>query len=161
MKHNYQLLCCTVALSICASQLFAQNAILKPASSGLQAYHPIKKWRGLDIQSYLRGTGLFGGSYNTATGVMALQNANGNSMVNAADGYQALYNCTSCWGNTAVGASTLTLITTGYDNTAVGYAAETKNMLTANVSGYAAGTYNYSLIINGQLVGTRKMISIR
>jgi hypothetical protein len=36
-----------------------------------------------------------------------------------------------------------------------------KNMLTANVSGYAAGTYNYSLIINGQLVGTRQMISIR
>jgi ABC-type transport system involved in cytochrome bd biosynthesis fused ATPase/permease subunit len=36
-----------------------------------------------------------------------------------------------------------------------------KNTLTANVSGFASGTYNYSLIINGQLVSTRQMISIR
>ena len=36
-----------------------------------------------------------------------------------------------------------------------------KNTLTANVSGYASGTYNYSLIVNGQLVGTKQMISMK
>jgi len=36
-----------------------------------------------------------------------------------------------------------------------------KNTLTANVSGYAAGTYCYSLIVNGQLVATKQMISVR
>ncbi len=36
-----------------------------------------------------------------------------------------------------------------------------RNTLTANVSGYASGTYNYSLIVNGQLVSTRQMISVR
>ena len=36
-----------------------------------------------------------------------------------------------------------------------------KNTLTANVSGFAAGTYCYSLIVNGQLVATRQMVSVR
>jgi ABC-type transport system involved in cytochrome bd biosynthesis fused ATPase/permease subunit len=36
-----------------------------------------------------------------------------------------------------------------------------KNTLTASVSGYASGTYNYSLIVNGQLVGTKQMISMK
>jgi hypothetical protein len=36
-----------------------------------------------------------------------------------------------------------------------------RNTLTANVSGFASGTYNYSLIVNGQLVSTRQMISVR
>ena len=36
-----------------------------------------------------------------------------------------------------------------------------KNALTANVAGYAAGTYCYSLIVNGQLVATKQMISVR
>jgi len=36
-----------------------------------------------------------------------------------------------------------------------------KNTLTANVNGFASGTYNYSLIVNGNLVNTRQMISIR
>jgi trimeric autotransporter adhesin len=34
-------------------------------------------------------------------------------------------------------------------------------VITADVSGYAAGTYNYSLIVDGRLVSTRKMISVR
>jgi trimeric autotransporter adhesin len=36
-----------------------------------------------------------------------------------------------------------------------------KNTLTASTSGFASGTYTYSLIVNGQLVSTRQMISIR
>jgi ABC-type uncharacterized transport system YnjBCD ATPase subunit len=36
-----------------------------------------------------------------------------------------------------------------------------KNTLTASVSGYAAGTYNYSLIVNGKLAGTKQMIPIQ
>jgi hypothetical protein len=36
-----------------------------------------------------------------------------------------------------------------------------RNTVTASVSGYASGIYNYSLIINGQLIGTKQMISIR
>jgi trimeric autotransporter adhesin len=36
-----------------------------------------------------------------------------------------------------------------------------KNTLRADVSGYASGTYNYSLIIDGKLAGTRQMISVR
>jgi trimeric autotransporter adhesin len=36
-----------------------------------------------------------------------------------------------------------------------------KNTLTANVSGFASGTYNYSLIINGRLISTKQMISVR
>jgi hypothetical protein len=35
-----------------------------------------------------------------------------------------------------------------------------KNTLTANVSGYAAGTYYYSLVINGRIVNTRQMTSL-
>lgn len=38
---------------------------------------------------------------------------------------------------------------------------EGKNTLTANVSGHASGTYTYSLIIDGQLAGTKQMIAIR
>ncbi len=33
--------------------------------------------------------------------------------------------------------------------------------ITADVSGYAAGIYNYSLIVDGRLVSTRKMVSVR
>jgi trimeric autotransporter adhesin len=36
-----------------------------------------------------------------------------------------------------------------------------KNTLAANVSGFAAGTYCYSLIVNGQLVATKQMVSVR
>jgi trimeric autotransporter adhesin len=122
MKHNYQLLCCTVALGLCAGQLFAQDAVLKPGSSGLQAYHPIKKWRGLDIQSYLAGIGLFGGSQNTATGTQALY-SNTSGSYNTADGYQALYSNTSGTNNTAVGNITLEGNSTGSNNTAIGAAA--------------------------------------
>jgi hypothetical protein len=35
-----------------------------------------------------------------------------------------------------------------------------KNTVTADVSGYAAGTYLYSLIVDGKLVGTKKMIAL-
>ena len=33
--------------------------------------------------------------------------------------------------------------------------------ITADVAGYAAGTYSYSLIMNGKIVSTRKMVSVR
>jgi hypothetical protein len=36
-----------------------------------------------------------------------------------------------------------------------------KNTLTANVSGYASGTYSYSLIIDGKLAGTKQMVLAR
>jgi hypothetical protein len=36
-----------------------------------------------------------------------------------------------------------------------------KNTLRADVSGYASGIYNYSLIIDGKLAGTKQMISLR
>jgi trimeric autotransporter adhesin len=36
-----------------------------------------------------------------------------------------------------------------------------KNTLRADVSGYASGIYNYSLIIDGKLAGTKQMISVR
>ena len=36
-----------------------------------------------------------------------------------------------------------------------------KNILRADVTGYAAGTYNYSLIIDGRLAGTKQMIAVR
>jgi trimeric autotransporter adhesin len=35
------------------------------------------------------------------------------------------------------------------------------NTLRADVSGYASGTYNYSLVIDGKLAGTKQMISAR
>ncbi len=36
-----------------------------------------------------------------------------------------------------------------------------KSTLTASLSGQAAGTYMYSLIVNGKLVGTKQMIAVR
>jgi hypothetical protein len=39
--------------------------------------------------------------------------------------------------------------------------ASGKNTLRADVSGYSSGTYNYSLIIDGKLAGTKQMISLR
>jgi hypothetical protein len=94
MKYNHLVFCCTIALSVFAGQLSAQQlsaqpGTLQPAHTGLQAYHPLKKWRGLDIQSYLAGIGLFGGSQNTATGTQALY-SNTSGGYNTADGYQAL-----------------------------------------------------------------------
>jgi trimeric autotransporter adhesin len=38
---------------------------------------------------------------------------------------------------------------------------EGKSSVTANISGYAAGIYTYSLIVNGQIVGTKEMTAIR
>jgi len=36
-----------------------------------------------------------------------------------------------------------------------------RNTITASTTGFASGTYTYSLIVNGQLVSTKQMISIR
>ena len=36
-----------------------------------------------------------------------------------------------------------------------------RNTITASTTGFASGTYTYSLIVNGQLVSTKHMISIR
>jgi hypothetical protein len=36
-----------------------------------------------------------------------------------------------------------------------------KSTLTASLSGHAAGTYMYSLIVNGKLAGTMQMIAVR
>jgi trimeric autotransporter adhesin len=36
-----------------------------------------------------------------------------------------------------------------------------KNTLRADVSGYGSGTYNYSLIVDGKLAGTKQMVSVR
>jgi hypothetical protein len=118
MKSLYQFLCCTVALGLCAGQLFAQQGDFKLPGSGLQAYHPIRKWRGVDIQSYLRGIGYFGGAYNTATGTQALyQNTGG---YNTADGYQAMYASTTAAYDVAVGYQALSNCTSCYENTAIG-----------------------------------------
>ena len=127
MKHYYQLLCHTLALSLCASQLFAQKSYLKPPGSGLQAWHPIKKWRGLDLQAYLWGTGYFGGPGNTATGTYALI-SNTSGGYNTADGYGALQYNTTGTKNSAVGFSALQNLTTASFNTAVGaYVLQSNN----------------------------------
>ncbi len=156
MKHYYKLLCCAVGLSLCAGQLIAQKGYLKLLGSGLQAYHPIMKWRGLDLQSYLWGTGYFGGSGNTATGTDALI-SNTSGSYNTADGYYALngnttgaYNTAIGWfaamssnpagyNNTAVGASSL-FSQTGNCNTAVGYSSLPKGGESCTTAiGYNAG----------------------
>ena len=36
-----------------------------------------------------------------------------------------------------------------------------KNTIRADVSGYASGTYSYTLIVDGKVVGTKQMISVR
>jgi trimeric autotransporter adhesin len=120
MKHNYQLLCCTIALSICAGQVFAQQSFLNLPNSGLQAYHPIKKWRGLDIRSVIMRPEFITGLANTATGQDALINIDKNAVANTADGYVALGACTECEANTAVGAWTLYSLISGNGNTAIG-----------------------------------------
>jgi len=139
------LLRCTVALCLCTCQLLAQETAYKPVSSGLQAYHPIKKWRGLDLQAYLRGTGYFGGSYNTASGTNALVNANSSSLQNTADGYSALQYCYSCKYNIGVGYDALAAMNTGTANTAVGVNAAYGNNGNNNTAmGYAVLNDNYS-----------------
>jgi hypothetical protein len=122
MKRYYQQLCFTVAMTLCVSQLVAQQGYLKPPGSGLQAYHPIRKWLGLDLQSYLREIGLYGGSYNTATGTQALY-SNTSGSYNTADGYQALLNNTTGSYNTAISVGALGSNTTGQENIAIGYAS--------------------------------------
>ena len=118
MKHNYQLLCCTAVLSICVGQLFAQQPFLNLPNSGLQAYHPIKKWRGLVLQSYVKRTGLFS-TGNTVTGTQALY-YNTTGAGNTADGYQALYSNTTGNANIAVGEYALFGTTTGSNNIGIG-----------------------------------------
>ena len=147
MKHNYQLLCCAIALSLCAGQLFAQQGYLKPPGSGLQAYHPIKKWRGLDIRSVIWRPGFFGGSGNTSTGYQAMYSLTSGSN-NTADGLDALYDITTGNDNIAVGASSLWNATTGHDNIGIGYmtGAGTGN---ENIAmGYEALTNNSSGVDN-------------
>jgi trimeric autotransporter adhesin len=132
MKHKYMLFCCTVALSFCAGQLVAQKVDLKLPGSGLQAYHPIKKWRGLDLHSYLRGTELFG-AFNTATGSGALaSNTSGNN--NTADGWSALSSNTTGVGNIAIGSQALENTTTGSSNIGIGGA-----------TGTSTGNYNIEI----------------
>jgi hypothetical protein len=36
-----------------------------------------------------------------------------------------------------------------------------RSSITADVAGYAAGTYTYSLMVNGRIVSTKKMVSVR
>ncbi len=157
MNRYYQQLWCTVALSLCVSQLFAQQVYLKPPGSGLQAYHPIKKWRGLDLESYLRGTGYFGGTYNTATGTDALMNANGSSLGNTADGTFALQGCTSCSNNVGVGYYALSEMSTATNNTGVGaFAVQINNA--SNNTGVGYGALSASPGSNNTGVGAYTLI---
>ncbi len=78
------------------------------------------------------------GSYNTASGVYALQQ-NTSGSANTANGYGALQENTSGSDNTAIGFDALFANTNGYDNTANGYEA-----LFSNQNGYenTADGYN-------------------
>jgi hypothetical protein len=147
------LLRCTVALSLCTCQLFAQQGYLKLPGSGPQAYHPIKKWRGLDLQSYLRGIGLYGGFGNTATGTDALIN-NTSGSYNTADGFYALLSNTTGSGNTASGYAAMINNNSGNYKTAIGsYAMELGSSESSSVAvGYFAlyssnATYGYNTAI--------------
>jgi hypothetical protein len=115
----------------CAGQLVAQQPVSNPLPlhTGLQAYRDVRPWRGLN-------PGALFGSYNTATGTLALASctscsanvADGYSALtactvcsnNVAVGYNALYSCTSCTDNLAEGSQTLDECTTCLNNTGVG-----------------------------------------
>jgi hypothetical protein len=140
MKCNLLFLILGLSLFISVYQLSAQNAlpIAKPTSfsagmkgsTGLQAYHHFTSWRAIAFGPiYKNGYinpfggaakfGLFGGSYNTATGTGALH-ANTTGYSNTADGYNALYYNTSGINNTAVGSDALFENNTGSQNVAIG-----------------------------------------
>jgi hypothetical protein len=96
MKRYSQQLCYTVALSLCVSQLFAQQVYLKLPTSGPQSWHPVRKWQGLDLKQFF-------GSSNAATGTGALTSCT-SCAGNVADGYSSLNACTSCGSKVGVGS---------------------------------------------------------
>ena len=148
---------CIAALVLSVSQLLAQQPVTAPvtfndpghrAHTGLQMYQLAWQWKGLNL-------GALFGTYNTATGTLALNSctscsqnvADGYSALtscttcgsNVAVGYIALYSCTSCTGNLAEGSGALGECTTCSYNTAVGTA--TLPDLTSGSSNTAVG-YN-------------------
>jgi hypothetical protein len=86
------------------------------------------------------------GSFNTATGSVALANNNGSA--NTANGYQALAHNTNGGGNTATGSRALSSNTDGLGNTAVGYQAAFSNVgdvIHFAVNDFFGGRYNTAI----------------
>lgn len=128
-----------VALCISTSELNAQSpprpnfpapefTSFPPLHSGLQAFHPATKWRGLS----------FGPTDNTATGIQALYSATGGGS-NTADGWRALYSTTVSYSNVGVGYEALADDITGSYNTAVGSLAMVETSTSQNTAvGFSA-----------------------
>lgn len=115
---------CAAALVLCVSQLPAQQPVSLPvtfnppvhrAHTGLQMYQLTWQWKGLNL-------GALFGTYNTATGTLALNSCTSCSQ-NVADGYSALTSCTTCGSNVAVGYNALYWCTSCTGNLADGYQA--------------------------------------
>jgi trimeric autotransporter adhesin len=135
MSKHFLLFGCATAMLFCVGQSLAQQPVSTPLSlhGGSQAYRPVRPWRGLNLAAF------FGGTYNTATGVQALNSCAGcygnvadgyqalyaytDCEFNIANGYLALYGCTTCSDNVANGSYALQLCTTCYYNLADGYEA--------------------------------------
>jgi len=172
MKCILSILSFGICLVIWTPHLSAQNSqspsiptslpAVVNGSSGLQAYNVFRTFKGLgfvpgntkwnkSLFENLTTTGLFGGSYNTATGTQAL-NSNTTGSYNTADGYQAVYSNTTGFSNTGLGYQALYSNTTGGYNTAGGMGALLKNNADDNTAfGYYAlsnnstGTFNTAL----------------